>query len=188
MRLSSKTFRCWWSPGWRRCSRWSSSCTPTLSCGCSDWSITAACTEEDARARIAAQASDEQRRAVADVWLDNSGSAGELAEQARDVWNHRITPVRPQPRRRSPAHRRRRSGAGRPDLVRSGAADRGPAERPRAATGRCVSTTSGRRRCPGLDAKDVIDIQVTVESLAAADELGEPLLSAGYPRIDAHHR
>ncbi len=30
--------------------------------------------EDDARARIAAQATDEQRRAVADVWLDNSGS------------------------------------------------------------------------------------------------------------------
>ena len=32
--------------------------------------------EADARARIAAQATEEQRRAVADVWLDNSGSAG----------------------------------------------------------------------------------------------------------------
>lgn len=28
--------------------------------------------EEDARARIAAQADDDQRRAVADVWVDNS--------------------------------------------------------------------------------------------------------------------
>lgn len=32
--------------------------------------------EQDARARIAAQATEEQRRAVADVWLDNSGSTG----------------------------------------------------------------------------------------------------------------
>ena len=37
---------------------------------------------------------------------------------------------------------------------------------------------------PDYDAKDVIDIQVTVESLAVADELAEPLLSAGYPRIE----
>ena len=37
MRLSLKTFRCWWSPEWRRYSRWSSSCTPTLKCGCVDW-------------------------------------------------------------------------------------------------------------------------------------------------------
>src|ERR1700756_158056 len=36
--------------------------------------------EEDARARIAAQAGDEQRRAVADVWLDNSGTPGEVGQ------------------------------------------------------------------------------------------------------------
>src|SRR6185312_15077468 len=48
--------------------------------------------EEDAKARIAAQATEEQRRAVADVWLDNSGSAGELVEQARALWHERILP------------------------------------------------------------------------------------------------
>src|SRR6201998_707637 len=48
--------------------------------------------EEDARARIAAQADDEQRRAVADVWLDNSGSPAELVQRAHDVWNNRIVP------------------------------------------------------------------------------------------------
>ena len=53
--------------------------------------------EDDARARIAAQADDAQRRAVADVWLDNSGSQGELVERAREVWNQRITAVRAQP-------------------------------------------------------------------------------------------
>ncbi|HWS90935.1 MAG TPA: GrpB family protein, partial [Mycobacterium sp.] len=37
---------------------------------------------------------------------------------------------------------------------------------------------------PDFQAKDVIDIQITVESLAVADELVEPLLSAGYPRIE----
>src|ERR1700692_946304 len=48
--------------------------------------------EDDARARIAAQADDDQRRAVADIWLDNSGSQEELVQQARDVGNHRIVP------------------------------------------------------------------------------------------------
>jgi len=42
--------------------------------------------EADARARIAAQAPDEQRRAIADVLLDNSGSEAELVVQARDLW------------------------------------------------------------------------------------------------------
>ena len=37
---------------------------------------------------------------------------------------------------------------------------------------------------PGLDAKDAIDIQVTVESLAVADELADSLFSAGYPCIE----
>ena len=44
---------------------------------------------------------------------------------------------------------------------------------------------SGSTAVPGLDAKDVIDIQVTVDSLATADELSETLLTAGYPRIAA---
>ncbi|GAC55956.1 dephospho-CoA kinase [Gordonia hirsuta DSM 44140 = NBRC 16056] len=48
----------------------------------------------DARQRIDAQASDEQRRAVADIWLDNSGTPEELAAQALTVWNERIVPLR----------------------------------------------------------------------------------------------
>jgi len=41
---------------------------------------------ETARARIAAQASDEQRRAVADIVLDNSGSVAELTAQVDAAW------------------------------------------------------------------------------------------------------
>jgi len=51
-------------------------------------------TEEDARARIAAQASDEERRAVADVVLDNSGTPEELAAQVDRFWADRVTPAR----------------------------------------------------------------------------------------------
>jgi dephospho-CoA kinase len=47
-------------------------------------------TAEDARARIAAQASDEQRRAVADVVLDNSGTREQLAEQVDRFWTERV--------------------------------------------------------------------------------------------------
>ncbi|GGC70018.1 dephospho-CoA kinase [Hoyosella rhizosphaerae] len=47
---------------------------------------------DDARARIAAQATDEQRRAAADVWLDNTGSQDALREQVRHVWHTRIVP------------------------------------------------------------------------------------------------
>ncbi|WP_308339557.1 dephospho-CoA kinase [Tomitella fengzijianii] len=48
--------------------------------------------ESDARARIAAQATGEQRRAVADVWLDNSGPAGALDHAVEQLWEHRLVP------------------------------------------------------------------------------------------------
>ena len=50
-------------------------------------------TEEDARARIAAQATDEQRRAVADVVLDNDGPEEELAAQVDRFWTERVVPA-----------------------------------------------------------------------------------------------
>ncbi|HEV7195947.1 MAG TPA: dephospho-CoA kinase [Pedococcus sp.] len=46
--------------------------------------------EESARSRIAAQASDEQRRAVATVLLDNSGSLAELAQQVGAAWRRLV--------------------------------------------------------------------------------------------------
>ena len=48
--------------------------------------------EEDARARIAAQATDEQRRAVADVWLENTGTEDETRAAVRELWVKRIVP------------------------------------------------------------------------------------------------
>jgi dephospho-CoA kinase len=48
--------------------------------------------EDDARARIAAQATDEQRAAVADVVLDNSGTREELAAQVDRFWTERVLP------------------------------------------------------------------------------------------------
>ncbi|WP_409330609.1 dephospho-CoA kinase [Trujillonella humicola] len=49
-------------------------------------------TEADARARISVQATDEQRRAVADVVLDNSGTPGELAAQVDRFWTEHVAP------------------------------------------------------------------------------------------------
>ncbi|MEU2247710.1 dephospho-CoA kinase [Streptomyces sp. NPDC019224] len=43
-------------------------------------------TEEDARARMAAQATREQRRAVADLVIDNDGPVEELEARVRTVW------------------------------------------------------------------------------------------------------
>lgn len=139
--------------------------------------------EADARARIAAQASDEQRRAVADVWLDNSGSSAALVERAREVWASRLMPfarnvgaqrvVRP-PARLVPAE---------PSWPAQ--AHRVIARLKTACGHRALRVDHiGSTAVPDFDAKDVIDIQVTVESLEVADELAEALLAAGYPRLD----
>ncbi|WP_059018753.1 dephospho-CoA kinase [Mycobacterium sp. M26] len=141
-------------------------------------------TEADARARIAAQATEEQRRQVADVWLDNAGSSGELVEKARDLWYQRILPFAHNLTTATPVH-------GKPDLV---AADPTWADQARRIVAR-LNTTCGHRAVridhigstavPGMDAKDVIDVQVTVASLEVADELAADLLRAGYPRVGA---
>ena len=51
-------------------------------------------TAEDARARMAVQATDDQRRAVADVVLDNSGTPAELEAQVDRFWAERVEPAR----------------------------------------------------------------------------------------------
>jgi dephospho-CoA kinase len=138
--------------------------------------------EADARARIAAQAPEEQRRAIADVLLDNSGAQGELVERARDVWYQRVLPL---------AHNIRTRETVRipPNLVPYDPAwvddARRIINRLKMACGAKALQVDhiGSTAVPGMDAKDVIDLQVTVESLDVADELVGALADVGYPRI-----
>jgi dephospho-CoA kinase len=139
--------------------------------------------EADARARIAAQAPEEQRRAIADVLLDNSGSQGELTELAQDIWYHRVLPL---------AHniRTRESVRMPPKLVPYSPAwaddARRIVNRLKMACGAKALRVDhiGSTAVPGMDAKDVIDVQVTVESLDVADEIVGALTDVGYPRIE----
>ncbi len=136
--------------------------------------------ETDARARIAAQASEEQRRAIADVLLDNSGSQGELVERAREIWYQRVLPF---------AHNiRTRETVRVPPIVVP--YDPAWADDARRIVNRLTMACGhralrvdhiGSTAVEGMDAKDVIDIQVTVESLAVADELVGALTEVGYP-------
>ncbi|MUL45179.1 dephospho-CoA kinase [Mycobacterium sp. CBMA293] len=139
--------------------------------------------EDDARARIAAQATVEQRQAVADVWLDNSGRADELAAKARELWEQRIIPFARNVQAGVPA-------TVAPQLVTYDAtwpeqASRILARLKTACGHRAVRVDHiGSTAVPGLDAKDVIDIQVTVASLELADELTDLLQTAGYPKAN----
>lgn len=140
--------------------------------------------EADARARISAQATEAQRRLVADIWLDNAGTEGELVERVRELWHQRIEPFS-----HNLATRSRVKAP--PRLV---AADPTWPDQARRILAR-LNTACGHRALridhigstavPGLDAKDVIDIQITVASLDIADELADHLLRAGYPRAQS---
>jgi dephospho-CoA kinase len=137
--------------------------------------------EADARARIAAQASERQRRAIADALLDNSGSQGELVEKARDLWYNRVLPL---------AHniRARQCVATKPELVPYDPAWPDDAariiKRIQTACGAKALRVDhiGSTAVEGMDAKDVIDIQITVASLEVADEIADALADVGYPR------
>ena len=138
-------------------------------------------TEEDARARIAAQASEEQRRAVADVWLDNSGSAGELVEKARALWHERIQPFAHNLEAGIPAQAEARLVPW--DLSWPAQAQRILARLRTACGHRALRIDHiGSTAVPGMDAKDVIDIQVSVADLKTAGELADALHAAGYVR------
>ena len=89
--------------------------------------------EDDARRRIASQADDEQRRAAADVWLENAGTPQQLEQAVDRLWDERLVPFR--------------------DLLAAGpagrAGDRGAGPWPtRRATGGC-SSASGWRSASG---------------------------------------
>lgn len=139
--------------------------------------------ESDARARIAAQAGDGARRAAADVWLDNAGSPGDLEATVDELWERRLVPFEAN-------LRERRAVKGGPPRL----ADPNPqwsadgarmAARVAAAAGfrgRGVEHT-GSTSVPDLPAKDVIDLQLGVESLADADAIRDALQDAGFPRL-----
>jgi len=140
--------------------------------------------EADARARIAAQATDEQRREVADVWLDNSGTEGELVARARELWFGRIQPFAHNLTTRTPARHPARPAAADPTWPDQ--AKRILARLNTACGHRAVRIDHiGSTAVAGLDGKDVLDVQITVASLDVADELAADLLAVGYPRVDA---
>ncbi|HMM94488.1 dephospho-CoA kinase [Phycicoccus sp.] len=142
--------------------------------------------EDDARARIAAQADDADRRAAADVWLGNEGTREALATAVRRLWHERLEPfeanLRTGTRSRLPA-----LVLSPPDPTWPAQADRLLA-RLRHALGETAVTFDhvGSTSVPGLPAKDVVDLQVGVRSLAEADDprVVEVLARAGFPRVD----
>lgn len=136
--------------------------------------------EEDARRRIAAQADDERRRAVADVWLDNSGPREVVQARVDELWADRLV-------RYESNIRLKRYASGPPIVVPYDEtwpvqAERVAARIRVAAGGRRVEHI-GSTSVQGLAAKDVLDFQLGVTSLEEAAGLEEALASAGFPSL-----
>lgn len=144
-------------------------------------------TTEAARSRIAAQATREDRLAAADVVLHNSGSAQGLLDQVDRLWDSRLEPFA---RNLAEGVRAKRHGG--PVLVPADPlwpqqaqrlmdriAKALPVEQRDAARLDHIGSTS----VPGLDAKDVIDLQLTVPDIHAADALAPELAAAGFPVV-----
>jgi dephospho-CoA kinase len=142
-------------------------------------------TEADARSRIAAQATDGQRREAADVWLANDGHRDDLLSAVDVLWHERLVPFEENVRRGTRAPRADELTLVPSDPTWPTQADRLLA-RLRLAFGETLVTADhvGSTAVPGLVAKDVLDLQVGVRSLDDADhpELVARLAAAGFPR------
>jgi dephospho-CoA kinase len=141
-------------------------------------------TPEEARSRIAAQADDDARRAAADVWLDNTGARDELLAEVDRLWQDRLVPFEGHLRARRPAPRPVLVTIADPDPTWPAQAARLIA-RIRAAVGPAAVRIdhTGSTAVPGLAAKDLVDLQLVVADLAAADAARPGLEQAGFARL-----
>ncbi|MDH6471656.1 dephospho-CoA kinase [Micromonospora sp. H404/HB375] len=139
--------------------------------------------EAEAQRRIAAQADDTTRRAVADVLLTNDGTLTELHAAVDALWRDRLVPYERNVRERravppDPAALAEPDPAWPEQYARLAARIR------HAAGGDIRVDHVGSTAVPGVAAPDVIDIQVTVSSLDEADgPLAQRLAEAGFPRL-----
>lgn len=143
----------------------------------------------DAAARIAAQAGEHERRLAADVWLRNEGDKGEVLEGVGQLWHDRILPFHA-----NLLAGRRAARTGGPvlrgyDPTWDAQAER-IAARIRRACGRSIVGVDhiGSTAIPGLPAKDVLDLQVSVAQRDDFDVVAEPLAAAGFPRMPGEWR
>lgn len=138
---------------------------------------------EAARSRMAAQASRSDRLAAADIVLENKGSQADLTDAVDRLWEQRLVPFAANladekiaPRTEGPV-----IAPFNPDW--NAQAERIMARLQAVAPQEILAVDHvGSTAVPGLAAKDVIDLQLSVRDLAAADRLAPLLAAAGYPR------
>ena len=142
----------------------------------------------DARNRIQAQATDQERRAAADVWVDNNGEVEATLGQVRRVWTQRLVPYNDNLVAQRLASREVLPRLVEPDPTWPAQAARLAARLEDALGDRAVGVEHvGSTSIPGLVAKDVLDLLVGVRRLAEADDPAfvEDLSRRGFIRVEA---
>ncbi|GAA4285456.1 dephospho-CoA kinase [Brevibacterium daeguense] len=157
--------------------------------------------EADARRRIAAQASDQQRYEACDVVLDNHGSPADLAAAFEQVWSGRISPFAENLDGRCPAaaggcglpehpvsavHRAGRTRERIETWLRLGGCEQVPVELLPAAPApdrsvRGSAEPTGAEQAPGAEAPTVICVRAERDQLPAVQGA---LSAAGFPAAD----
>lgn len=141
-------------------------------------------TPEDARSRMAAQATRQARNAAADVLLSNAGTREELLAQVDALWDQRLVPFVENLRRGVRASRPGAAVMVPADATWSTQAERLAARIAASAPGEILAVDHiGSTSVPGLAAKDVIDLQLAVTDLGTADRIAPLLTAAGYPAV-----
>ena len=136
--------------------------------------------EDDARARIAAQADDDARRAAADVLLAGGGSPEALAEALGSLWRDRLVPYERNLREGRRAPRPEHPVLVPPDPGWAAAGERLAARVRRAAGERALDVQhTGSTAVPGLLARDCVDLQVVCADLPTALAVAADLRAAG---------
>lgn len=146
-------------------------------------------TGSDARTRIAAQATDGQRRAAGDVLLDNSGSVADLVGRVDELWVGRLCPFNDNLLTGARASHSETLTLMPYDESWPEQADRLVQRLGLVLGGRALTIDHiGSTSVLGLCAKDVIDLQVGVRRLADADarDFVAALTGAGFPRSEGN--
>ncbi|WP_017199704.1 dephospho-CoA kinase [Arthrobacter sp. M2012083] len=139
---------------------------------------------DDALARMSSQATRAERNAAADIVLDNSGSRQELLAAVDTLWEGRLVPFAENLSRGTRASRKE-------GPVMSGSKGEWKDEAERLAERILVAAPHdilavdhiGSTSVPGLVAKDVIDLQLSVADLGTADRIAPLLAAAGFPSV-----
>jgi dephospho-CoA kinase len=136
---------------------------------------------EQAAARIAKQATDDQRRAAADVVLDNNADLAALDDQVDRLWRERLRPYEENLRLARSAPRDQSLRIADYDPSWPAQAERLIARIRHAVGADARVSHIGSTAVPGLPAKDLIDLMLTVATLDDADALAGALAGAGFP-------